>query len=236
MALKALFLDFYGTLVEEDDDILPILCEQVRIHAADPEALTAHEISHRWWEILKPLYVNAHHDAWISHREVSERSIAMLAEELGATGADLDAILAPQYARWGAPPIFPETHGFLDAVRALGVPIGIVSNIDRADIELALAHHGIVPDVLVTSEDARAYKPRPEMFTQALAAFDLAPHEVLHVGDSRTSDIAGATPLGIPVAWINRTGKVATSAPVADHEVTDLRDLLPIIADAIAAS
>jgi 2-haloacid dehalogenase/putative hydrolase of the HAD superfamily len=72
-----------------------------------------------------------------------------------------------------------------------------VSNIDRADLDAALAHHELAGYFthLVTSQDARAYKPRPEMFTTALGLLRLGPHEVIHVGDSLTSDVAGAAAL-----------------------------------------
>lgn len=47
----------------------------------------------------------------------------------------------------------------------------------------------------MTSEDARAYKPRPEPFRLALDRLGLCPGDVLHVGDSPASDVAGAQAL-----------------------------------------
>jgi beta-phosphoglucomutase-like phosphatase (HAD superfamily) len=41
--------------------------------------------------------------------------------------------------------------------------------------------HDLTIDLLVTSEDARAYKPRPEPFHLALDLLGLAPARVLHV-------------------------------------------------------
>lgn len=82
----------------------------------------------------------------------------------------------------------------------------------------------------VTSQDARAYKPRPEMFTAALALLELGPDEVIHVGDSLSGDVAGALRLGIPVAWVNRSRRPAPSAgPRPTCEVSDLRQLLPLL-------
>ncbi len=67
------------------------------------------------------------------------------------------------------------------------------------------------------------------MFHMALDVLGLQPDEVLHVEDSRTSDVGGATRLGIPVAWVNRTGKSATGDPVADYTVTSLNEVLTIV-------
>ena len=39
-------------------------------------------------------------------------------------------------------------------------------------------------------------KPRPELFRLALAETGLAPGEVIHIGDSLSSDVGGAAPLG----------------------------------------
>ena len=81
----------------------------------------------------------------------------------------------------------------------------------------------------VTSEDVRSYKPRRELFEAGLGLLGLEPHEVLHIGDSLGSDIAGANALGIPVAWVNAQGRAAPRSAVLAAECCDLRDLLPLI-------
>ena len=79
---------------------------------------------------------------------------------------------------WQRPRIQPDTQELL----ATTLPACLVSNIDRADLVAALAHHGLARRFahLVTSQDARAYKPRPEMFRTALALLGLGPDEVIH--------------------------------------------------------
>ena len=82
----------------------------------------------------------------------------------------------------------------------------------------------------MTSEQCRAYKPRPEMFAAALAALGCAPERVLHVGDSIGSDLGGAAAAGIAAAWVNPTGRAlpAGLAPPR-HVVSDLRELAPLV-------
>jgi len=60
-----------------------------------------------------------------------------------------------------------------------------------------------------TSEDARAYKPRRELFDLALGETGLRPEEVIHIGDSLSSDVGGAASAGIRALWLNRSGKAA---------------------------
>ena len=97
-----------------------------------------------------------------------------------------------QFAYWQRPQIHPGARELL----ATTVPACAVSNIDRTDLDAALTHHELAGYFthLVTSQDARAYKPRPELFTTALGLLGLGPHEVIHVGDSLASDVAGSTP------------------------------------------
>ena len=48
-------------------------------------------------------------------------------------------------------------------------PVYIVSNIDTSDIMCAIEYHGLNPAGVFTSEDARAHKPRRELFEPALS-------------------------------------------------------------------
>lgn len=48
MEYKAVFLDFYGTLVHEDDDIIPIICEQIKANAKID--CSVKEIGSFWWK------------------------------------------------------------------------------------------------------------------------------------------------------------------------------------------
>ena len=53
----------------------------------------------------------------------------------------------------------------------------------------------------------RAYKPKKELFEFALRATGLHADEVIHIGDSLSSDVRGASLVGIKAFWLNRFGK-----------------------------
>lgn len=93
------------------------------------------------------------------------------------------------FAHWVKPPIFEDTREFFEKSP---VPIFIVSNIDTSDIMDALSYHGLSPAGVFTSEDARAYKPRAELFNLALKKCGLSADEVIHIGDSISSDVIGS--------------------------------------------
>lgn len=79
----------------------------------------------------------------------------------------------------------------------------------------AVAFHGLQPAGIFTSEDAKSYKPRKELFEYALNATGLKADQVVHIGDSLSSDIKGAFSVGIKAVWINRNDKEIPKGVVA---------------------
>lgn len=71
----------------------------------------------------------------------------------------------------------------------------------------AIHYHNLTPLQVFTSEDARSYKPRSELFEKALKGTNLRPQEIVHIGDSLSSDIKGTSNLGINTIWLNRNNK-----------------------------
>ena len=101
--------------------------------------------------------------------------------------------MTTQFQHWRQPPLHEDAREFL---ARLDLPVCIVSNIDRSDLEAALDHHGLVFDHVVTSDDVRSYKPRPEPFRRAMEHLGVRGDALLHVGDSLSSDVAGPTASG----------------------------------------
>ncbi len=57
----------------------------------------------------------------------------------------------------------------------------------------------------VISEEVGYMKPSPEIFDYATKLVNFAPHEILYVGDSFTSDILGASNFGWKTAWFTKS-------------------------------
>ena len=69
-------------------------------------------------------------------------------------------------------------------------------------------------------------KPDARIFHAGASAADVAPEQVLHVGDDAHLDGAGALNAGMQFAWVNREGQVWEHAPLTPHiTVSDLRHL-----------
>ncbi len=93
----------------------------------------------------------------------------------------------------------------LEALRAHGLRIGLVSNGQR-DLEEFARHHALDVDVCVGSMSHGHVKPHRSIFEAALAALDAAPARAAMIGDSYADDIEGARALGMRAILLDRDG------------------------------
>ena len=149
------------------------------------------------------MFLNSYGESFETQRALEERSLVHTLEKFGSH-ADPGELSEMMFAHWVKPPIFEDSKEFFEKST---LPIYIVSNIDTADIMQAIDYHSLKPAGVFTSEDARSYKPRKELFELALQKTGLKPDEVVHIGDSISSDVKGASALGINTLWLNRFGK-----------------------------
>lgn len=126
------------------------------------------------------------------------------------------------FEHWVKPPIFEESKQFFEISP---VPIYIVSNIDRDDILQAIKFHGLEPDGVFTSEDAKSYKPRKELFEFALNSTGLSAEQVVHIGDSLSSDVKGASSASINTIWINRSGREIPEGVIAARDLLEVYNM-----------
>lgn len=83
--------------------------------------------------------------------------------------------------------------------------LGVVTNCSERLGRAAAAKLGVPFEVIVTSERAGFYKPRPEPYRLALTELDLDPTEVLFVAGSGF-DLIGTSKVGLDTYWHNRVG------------------------------
>ena len=117
---------------------------------------------------------------------------------------------------------YPEAVQALEELRSQGRRLVVVSNWD-CSLPHWLGHTGLLELVhgLVTSADARAAKPDPAIFHQALALAGCTPEQAVHVGDSLERDVEGARAAGIRAVLVARAGE----APAGVERVSSLLEL-----------
>lgn len=108
----------------------------------------------------------------------------------------------PESAWFG---LFDDVVPCLDALDRMGVRLAVVSNWDLSLTpileSLDLAHRF---ELIVASLAEGVEKPDPALFHIALARLDVAPEEVVHVGDNPIDDMQGAAAAGVRAILIDR--------------------------------
>lgn len=143
-----------------------------------------------------------------------------------ATAAGVDARKAEEMLRrWG------EFEPWPDVPRTLaGLPVAtrfIVTNCSKILAARAAGRAGRF-DLVMTAEEAGAYKPDPRPYRAALTALGLAPGEVLFVAGS-AHDVGGATRVGMDVYWANRGNAPMPTDATALRVEPDFRGLREVV-------
>lgn len=215
--VKAIFIDFYGTLVHEDGKIIKQISQEIYdTGKVDNKS----EIGTYWWNEFQSAFNLAYGDNFETQRVLEYKSLDKTVKYFNST-ADAKALSNLMFEHWMNPPIFEETMEFF---KQCPVPIYIVSNIDRDDILQAIKYHNLTPNGVFTSEDAKSYKPRKELFELALKNTGVNPEDIVHIGDSLSSDVKGAMSVGINAIWINRGNREIPNGVNAVNNLLEVFD------------
>ncbi len=126
---------------------------------------------------------------------------------------------------------YPDTAALLEALPAV-MRVAIITNGPKLSQreKIQAAKLDSAAHVLAISGEVGFAKPDAAIFRHALAALGVEPHESLHVGDSLTSDVAGANAARLTSVWLNRHGaKRGDGDPMPQHEIASLRELLELL-------
>jgi HAD superfamily hydrolase (TIGR01662 family) len=116
--------------------------------------------------------------------------------------------------------LYDDAVPVINALRAHGLGIGLVSNGQR-DLEEFARHHHLDFDIAVGSKSHGWTKPHASIFERALAGLGAAPTETVMVGDSLHDDVEGARALGMHAILLDRDGL----HPDEPDRITDLFQL-----------
>ncbi len=221
----AMSFDCYGTLIDWESGITPVLQQLVKAHGI---TMTHQELL-ELFAILEP---EAQSGDYKTYREILRQVVQKFGERLGfsPTSTELES-LADSIQHWQP---FPDTVEALKALKQK-YKLVIISNIDDDFFAQTNQHLQIEFDHIITAQQAQSYKPSVHNFEFALEKTKLSKDELLHVAQSLFHDIATAKSLGLTTIWVNRrqgksgggATKPATAQP--DLEVPDLKSLVDLI-------
>lgn len=220
--MKALFSDFYGTLVKEDS---PTSLEVADRIYRNGNGASLEEVVTYWWHDYRERIAEHCGENWRSQHDLALDTLEHLLEHF-ACDDDARVLRDMMSEHWCNPLIFDDAKRFLEGLKGLEVPVYFVTNSDDRYLVESMKNNGISCDGFITSERARYSKPRTEIFQYALDALSLQPEEVVHIGDSLGSDVACPASLGIRAIWLNRNGAQVPDGIIA---ATDLDAALAIL-------
>jgi HAD superfamily hydrolase (TIGR01549 family) len=209
------------------------------------DALGYAELGARFGARLDPeRYEQARVDAFhvwqtgtLEHRSAQHRRFAVeIVRGMGARPAEAEQIGIAAEQEWGDPSnfeLFPDVVPLLEALRADGRTVGLVSNTDR-ELEAFAAHLGISVDFALASRAHGRRKPCATIFAAALALGGAPPSAAVMVGDSLDDDIEGAAGSGLRAVLVDRHGRYPDHPGERVGGLAELPPLLGLQASATA--
>ncbi|MCE4970542.1 HAD family hydrolase [Staphylococcus chromogenes] len=132
--------------------------------------------------------------------------------------------------------VFPfyDTHYTLQKLTEAGYKIGVIANGKSNIKHYRIYALGIEDYVnhLSTSETVGFRKPHPRIYEDILEKLNVAPSEVIYVGDDALNDVAPARAMGMVSIWYRHKEGDVKLEPLAsemDFEISTLEELLEIL-------
>lgn len=232
---SAVTFDFWNTLVAEDDGAL----RDARIERVGGVlAAAGRPMDRRELEAVFERSWQAFVRAWNANRQyTAEDAVEHVLAETGAQVTPqvrdelVDAVL--HAGRGAATRLTPNAGACLRALKAAGVRLGIICDVGLTPspvLRSYLETHGVLGlfDHWSFSDEVGVYKPDPRIFAHALEGLGVdEPARMVHVGDLRRTDVAGARAAGwtavryTGVADDDGFGSGDAAVPEADHVIAD---------------
>lgn len=216
--IKAIFMDFYGTMVYENG---PIALEVVQRVYKNSSAESVEEVFCYWWKTFREKLAYANGENFRTQREVALDNFKNVLEHFHSL-EEPEKLLSRMEEHWCSTPIYEDARIFMEKVK---LPVYFVTNSDDKYIYESLKMHNLHPEGVITSEQAKYSKPRKEIFLYALQKTGLKAKEVIHVGDSLQSDVKCPGEAGIKSIWLNREAKPVPEGVVSVEGFTELMNL-----------
>jgi 2-haloacid dehalogenase len=150
---------------------------------------------------------------------------AALRRRLRLHGRDEEAA-ATALELMGSMPAFLDAPAALEILRGEGIKLGVLSQSSAADADAVLRFAGLRDrlDLVLSAQDAGAYKPDPRPYRMALERTGAAGDEVCFVA-AHWWDVAGAKRAGLRTAWVARRDRaLLDSVPPPDFSGRDLSE------------
>src|SRR3954452_9989762 len=221
---EILTFDCYGTLIEWESGILPVLRSLLAAHLKTADDATL-------LQLYGDFEQRAEAAPYQTYRDVLASVVRQLGKEFGFTPNQAEeASLSEALPQW---PPWPDTVAALRRLKRR-YRLAILSNIDDDLFAATRPKLGVEFNEVITAQQAQAYKPSLQLFQLALQRIQARPQGVLHVGQSIYHDVLPAQKLGLATVWVNRPsarpgiGAVKFASGTPDVTVSSLAELVKL--------
>jgi len=218
-SVLAVLFDLDGTLYDR--------AAALRAFAADQHARLTDKLGNLGREPFVDRFMTLDANGHGAKRVAYETILGEAGAERGWAGS-----LTLDYERRFAAHCHPpdDLHPTLDALRARGVRLGVVTNGRTAMQTATIAALGLAGrfDSILISQAEGMRKPDRAIFRRALARLGCAPSAAVFVGDHPEADIAGAARAGLRTVWRRTSSFSPPEAP--DAAIERLGELPAILA------
>jgi 2-haloacid dehalogenase len=222
--IQAVVFDLYGTLFD---------VHSVALRAEGFFPSRGHELSLLWRQKqLEYTWLRSLMGQYVSFEQATADALVHASRQLGLPLDDeRRRVLCEDYLQITP---FPEVPAALRALKALSIPLAILSNgsvrsigavVDHAGLRDAFAH-------LISVEEVGIFKPHASVYALVEKHLGLAPASVLFVS-SNAWDATGARYFGFRVCWVDRQrGSFDELGQRPDHVVSDLQGVVELVTTA----
>ena len=191
-SIEWITFDCYGTLIDWEGGVANALGSLLP-PPVDRAALAARYIA---------VEAEVEHERYRPYRDVLAVAGARVMEALGRPlPPGRERVLPDSLPSWRP---FPEVPQALGALQAAGYRLAILSNVDRDLLAASIAQLGVEPDLAITAEDCRSYKPARGHWDRFRMLSGAPPSRTVHVAASLFHDIVPATSFGYRTVFVNR--------------------------------
>ena len=223
MAIKAITIDFYGTLVRDNNGVVRDICRRIS-QSAVKMLVTPAEVGLAWWRSVEEMMKSG---TFYDSKTLEMTALKKVINQFNSV-EDPEGLFEEVMESLKKPIIYPDTKTFLER---LPLDFAIIENMDKDILDAAVCYSQIEieSDRIIASDEAMAYKPSEAIYTAAAERLGLKPSEILHAGSSLKNDIAPAKRLGMQTCWVNRQKKAPNSNVKPSVECASLFELRMMI-------
>jgi len=198
---RLITFDMYSALLDIEGSAVPQV--EAVLNCSKEECLVFFRLwRNRQWDYV--LLSSVMGKGFLSYHEITSLALVYTEKKMGIPLGEIQRqSLMDIWLNFKA---WPEAKETIDGLKAKGYQVAMLSNGDEEMLRCLEASTGISFDYIFAADQARCYKPHPDIYQLPVERLGIEKSELLHVAGS-LFDMMGARAAGYDCAWSNRFGE-----------------------------